>query len=56
MPSNELLKAGLTVFEGLPLQRICPQHGSILEGSQISEALETLRNLPCGINLQGAER
>lgn len=55
MPSNELLKAGLAVFEELPLQRICPQHGSILEGAQIPEALETLRNLPCGINLPGGQ-
>ena len=55
MPSNELLKAGLAVFDGLPMQRICPQHGSILEGAQIAEAMETLRKLPCGINLLGEE-
>jgi flavorubredoxin len=53
MPSHELLSAGLAVFEGLPMQRICPQHGSILEGAQIAEALETLSNLQCGINLLG---
>jgi len=55
MPSNEILKAGLSVFAGLTIQRICPQHGSILEGEQITEALEALSNLPCGINLLGEQ-
>ncbi len=51
MPSNHILKHGLERLEKLDLERILPQHGSILEGDHIEKAINHLKMLPCGIDL-----
>jgi hypothetical protein len=38
-------------FEKMDLDRILPQHGSILEGKNIDEAIAHLKALPCGFDL-----
>jgi len=53
IPSNRVLKDFLQKLERFDIQRILPQHGSILEGSFVPRAIEHLRNLPCGIDLTG---
>lgn len=54
MPSNTLLRPALRRLRTLPIQRILPQHGSVIEGDQVAEAFVYLENLPCGIDLLGA--
>ena len=51
MPSNRILKHCMERFEKMNLDRILPQHGSILEGKNIDEAIAHLKALPCGFDL-----
>ena len=51
MPSNRILKHCMERFEKIDIDRILPQHGSILEGQNIKRAIDHLKNLPCGIDL-----
>ena len=51
MPSNQILKDCMQRLESYDIERILPQHGSILEGDQIPEAIRFLSELPCGIDL-----
>ena len=51
MPSNQLLAACMADFEKFTLDKILPQHGSVLENEQISAALQFLKDLPCGQDL-----
>ena len=51
MPSNRILKHCMEKFEKMDIQRVLPQHGSILEGEQIEKAINHLKVLPCGIDL-----
>ncbi|MCP4877503.1 MAG: MBL fold metallo-hydrolase [Gammaproteobacteria bacterium] len=51
MPSNRILKQCMERFDKMDIERILPQHGSILEGEQIKLAIEHLKALPCGIDL-----
>ena len=53
MPSNAILQRGLKTLGILEIERILPQHGSVIEGEQVKEAIEHLMNLPCGIDLTG---
>ena len=55
MPSNAILRRGLRRLESLPIERILPQHGSIIEGSDVQAAFEHLRELPCGLDLDEGE-
>lgn len=48
MPSSNLLNSVLDNLEELDLQKICPQHGSIIE-SDIPRYFEVLRDTHCGI-------
>lgn len=52
MPGNHILKKCMDSLATLDIQRICPQHGSVLEGKYITQAIEFLKNLPCGIDLE----
>ncbi len=52
MPANTILKACMEKLERLEIDRILPQHGSILEGDQVTEAIDFLKNLPCGHDLR----
>ncbi|WP_455204029.1 MBL fold metallo-hydrolase [Kaarinaea lacus] len=51
MPSNRILADCMRRLEKLPLQRILPQHGSILEGAQVQQAIDYLKELPVGLDL-----
>jgi len=51
MPSGEVLRSCMGRLAELELQRICPQHGSVLEGGQIEQALAYLGELRCGVDL-----
>lgn len=51
MPGNRLLASCMDRIARLPLDRILPQHGSVLEGPQIAQAVAYLRDLPCGMDL-----
>ncbi|GAX61147.1 flavoprotein [Candidatus Scalindua japonica] len=49
MPSSHILKKCMNGLEKLELERILPQHGSILQGDQIKEAIECLKSIKCGV-------
>jgi len=51
VPSNQILRNCMERFEKMDLDRILPQHGSILEGTDIHKAIAHLKELPCGIDL-----
>jgi len=51
MPSGAVLRAALERLRDLPIQRILPQHGTIIEGDAVKVAFEHLSQLPCGIDL-----
>jgi flavorubredoxin len=52
MPSNAVLRNCLERLEKLEIDRILPQHGSILERDDIPRAIEHLKSLPCGNDLR----
>lgn len=56
MPSNALVRSAMERFESMRLDRILPQHGSVLEGDQVQVAIDYLKELPCGHDLMGAPR
>lgn len=51
MPNHELLKNCMELFEKLEIDRILPQHGSVLVGKQVSTAINHLKRLSCGVDL-----
>lgn len=52
MPSNALLKNCMKHFREMDIERILPQHGSIIEGeNKIKLAIDHLMELPCGLDL-----
>lgn len=52
IPSNAILKNFLAKLSHYEIERICPQHGSVLEGDEVKKAIEYLNDLPCGIDLE----
>ncbi len=52
MPSNHVLRHSLDLLKQLPIQRILPQHGNVLEGKWVGEAFAYLEELPCGLDLR----
>ena len=50
MPSNAIVRHGLENLEKYSIDRVLPQHGSVLEGKQIKEAFALLRDLECGLD------
>lgn len=52
MPTNKIMRPLMEQLEKLPLQRILPQHGSVLEDAQMTEAMAFLKQLPCGVDLE----
>ncbi len=51
MPARSMLGAVLDRFAALPIARICPQHGSVIEGqAAVQDAIAHLRELPCGLD------
>ncbi len=51
MPSNQILKSFLDKLDTYEIDRILPQHGSVIEGESVAKAIEFLKTLPCGIDL-----
>ena len=51
MPTNALLRACMERLEKREFARICPQHGSVLEGAQLQKAYDHLKELRCGADL-----
>lgn len=56
MPTSSILRPCIEALERRGFERICPQHGSILEGAQMQAAFDHLKALPCGIDLKGHGR
>ncbi len=51
MPSNKVLRPTIEKLQRLPIKRIMPQHGSVIEGEEVAVAMEHLRELACGVDL-----
>jgi flavorubredoxin len=51
MASNRALSGFIDKIQPFPISAILPQHGSIIPGAFVSNALEGLRELMCGIDL-----
>lgn len=57
MPSSAMLKAAIEDIRSLGCQRILPQHGSILEGTAVSRAIDSLGTAECGkLDVETAQR
>jgi len=53
MPSNRILRSALErLEERWEIDRILPQHGSVIEGENVKRAFDHLKGLPCGIDLE----
>lgn len=51
MPSGPILSECMERFSKLKINRILPQHGSVIEGANVAIAIERLKTVPCGIDL-----
>jgi len=51
MPSNALLQPAMNRFRAMEIERILPQHGSLIDTPQVATAIDHLAQLPCGIDL-----
>lgn len=55
MASNIAARGFVRRVEGLDIEAICPQHGSIIGRRHVPEALAYLRNLRCGTDIVYAD-
>lgn len=53
MPSSKILTSFLNKLDSYEIERILPQHGSVIEGESVKKAIEFLKSIPCGIDLLG---
>lgn len=51
MPSNIILRRLMERLETKDIERILPQHGSVIEGEAVKASIAFLKDLPCGIDL-----
>jgi len=51
MPSNSHLKKAMERFEKMSIDRILPQHGTVIEGDKVQVAIDYLKLLPVGLDL-----
>ncbi|MBI4667335.1 MAG: MBL fold metallo-hydrolase [Nitrospinae bacterium] len=51
MPSSAILRPCMEMLEKMDIERILPQHGSVLEGENVRKAIGRLKNLKCGVDL-----
>jgi flavorubredoxin len=51
MPSNSLLRECMQRLEQMEIQRLLPQHGSIINAGDIPIVIDYLKHLPCGLDL-----
>ncbi len=49
MPSNSILRNGLSNIEKYDIELIAPQHGSIIKKEFIKPIIERMKNLECGL-------
>lgn len=49
MPAKELLLFGMTKFERLEIEKIAPQHGSVLNKEQSKTIIEAFKDFECGL-------
>ena len=52
MPSRDIFNYALKKIETLDLERIAPQHGSIIQKPQISSLIEKMKALECGLYIE----
>ncbi len=52
MPTNALLRDRMDCFEKYDIERIFPQHGSILEGGNVKETIEKLKTTLCACDVE----
>ncbi|MCR9142454.1 MAG: hypothetical protein NXI24_09400 [bacterium] len=51
MPSNQVLRYSLRLIEQVGARLICPQHGQIIQAEDLPRIVESLWDLPCGMDL-----
>jgi flavorubredoxin len=51
MPSNQIVSNFMKKLDKYDIDRILPQHGSIIEGDDVQKAIDFLKELPCGVDL-----
>ncbi|MBF0098845.1 MAG: MBL fold metallo-hydrolase [Magnetococcales bacterium] len=52
MPNHHTLSRGMDILRQYMAKRICPQHGSVIDGaSRVRAAIDFLANLQCGLDL-----
>lgn len=51
IPNNQILKNCLEKLEKRKIDRILPQHGSVIQGDDVAKTIEHLKNLSCGADL-----
>ena len=51
MANNRALKGFVDKMRPFPIKAILPQHGSVIPEGMVSQALDALAGLPCGIDL-----
>lgn len=54
IPSNEILRIFMEKLTDYRIDRILPQHGSVIEGDDVQKAIDFLHDLPCGLDLMKA--
>jgi len=52
MPSKDIFNYALKKIENLDINIIAPQHGSIIQKKYISELIENMKNLNCGLYIE----
>jgi flavorubredoxin len=51
MVSNKVLRHWAQMVRKLPIDMLVPQHGSPIKGAAVSEFIDWIQTLPCGIDL-----
>jgi flavorubredoxin len=54
MVSNKILRLWAAMVRGLKIDMIVPQHGSPMAGAAVGEFIDWIEQLPCGVDLMGA--
>jgi flavorubredoxin len=55
MVSNKILKLWVQMVRGLEISMIVPQHGCPLKGAAVTELLDWLDSLACGVDLMDSQ-
>ncbi|MEA3521986.1 MAG: ATP-binding protein [Campylobacterota bacterium] len=52
MPSKDIFNYALSKIEKLDIELIAPQHGSIIEKKHITDLIDKMKNLDCGLYIE----